>query len=97
MHHAARRVYHLCETLYIIRNLLRYIIKPQGGSSPKGADEIQGRIAPLMIYAALRASMIYQACGLDEKIRILSNADFLAGAEGLEPTTPSFGDWCSTN
>ena len=22
---------------------------------------------------------------------------FLAGAEGLEPTTPSFGDWCSTD
>ena len=26
-------------------------------------DEIQGRIAPLMIYAALRAPMICQACG----------------------------------
>ena len=24
-------------------------------------------------------------------------AFFLPGAEGLEPTTPSFGDWCSTN
>ena len=30
-------------------------------------DEIQGRIAPLMIYAALRASMICQACGLDKQ------------------------------
>ena len=39
----------------------------------------------------------YQACGLDKKIRILSNADFLAGAEGLEPTTHGFGDQYSTN
>ena len=41
--------------------------KAAGRSSPKGADEIQGRNAPLMIYAALRASMIYQACGLDKQ------------------------------
>ena len=33
-----------------------------------------------------------------EKSRLLSQtAFFLAGAEGLEPTTPSFGDWCSTD
>ena len=28
-----------------------------GRSSPKGADEIQGRNAPLMMYAALRVAM----------------------------------------
>ena len=50
-----------------------------------------------MICTTLRAAMIYQACGLDKKIRILSNADFLAGAEGLEPTTHGFGDQYSTN
>ena len=50
-----------------------------------------------MIYAALRAVMICQPCGLDKKIRILTNADFLAGAEGLEPTTHGFGDQYSTN
>ena len=38
---------HQCEALYIIRNLLRYIIKPQERYSPKGADEIQGRFAAL--------------------------------------------------
>ena len=42
-----RRVYHQCEALYIIRNLLRYIIKPQEDtrwrvmiSSPVGADDM---------------------------------------------------------
>ena len=68
-----------------------------GKSSPKGVDEIQGRNAPLMICTTLRAAMICQAYGLDKKIRILSNADFLAGAEGLEPTTHGFGDQYSTN
>jgi len=29
--------------------------------------------------------MIYQACGLDKKIRILSNTDFLVEARGVEP------------
>ena len=52
------------EGVYIIRNLLRYIIKPQVDARfPR--DEIQPK--GLMIYAALRASMIYQACGLDKK------------------------------
>ena len=57
----------------------------------------KGGEPPLMIYAALRAVMICQACGLDKKIRILTNTDFLAGAEGLEPTTHGFGDQYSTN
>ena len=35
---------------------------------------------------------------LVEKSHSLSRmAFFLAGAGGLEPTTPSFGDWCSTD
>ena len=46
-----------------------YGIKPQERYSPKGADGIQGRNAPLMIYAALRASMICQAYGLDKQKR----------------------------
>ena len=36
----------------------------------------------LMIYAALRASMIYQACGLDKKSTSRNLSIFLAGAEG---------------
>ncbi len=51
----------------------------------------------LIIYAAPCASMIYQACGLNKKILAQKNEDFLAGAEGLEPTTHGFGDQYSTN
>ena len=35
--------------------------------------------------------MIYQACGLDKKILVPKNEDFLAGAGGLEPATHGFG------
>ena len=41
-------------------------------------DMIQERKAPLMIYAALRASMIYQACGLDKKITTQMSRYFLS-------------------
>ena len=37
-----------------------------------------------MICTALRAVMICQACGLDKKILVPKNEDFLAGAEGLD-------------
>ena len=50
-----------------------------------------------MICTALRAAMIYQACGLDKKIPRTKFSDFLAGAVGLEPTTNGFGDRDSTN
>ena len=53
-------VYHQCEALYIIKPQGRYTLK---------RDEIQGRNAPLMICTALRAAMIYQACGLDKQKR----------------------------
>jgi len=36
--------------------------------------------------------MICQACGLDKKILIPKNEDFLAGAGGLEPATHGFGE-----
>ena len=49
-------VYHQHEVLYIIKPQERYTL---------ARDEIQPK--GLMIYAALRASMIYQACGLDKK------------------------------
>ena len=45
-----------------------YIIKPQENPAPKGLMRYKGGLPPLMIYTALRASMIYQACGLDKKI-----------------------------
>ena len=38
-----------------------------------------------MICTALCAAMIYQACGLDKKIRILSNADFLCCHYKIDP------------
>ena len=52
--------YHQCRALYIIKPQIKCTL---------ARDEIQGRNAPLMIYATLRASMIYQACGLDKKTR----------------------------
>ena len=79
-------VYHQCEALYII--------KPQENTRWR---VMRYSPAGLMIYTTLRAVMICQACGLDKKILVPKNEDFLAGAEGLEPTTPSFGDWCSTD
>ena len=58
-----------------------YIIKPQENArwrvmrySPKGADDIHDCVM-----------MIYQACGLDKKILVPKNEDFLAGALGFEP------------
>ncbi len=50
--------YHQCGALYIIKpqeNTRWRVIRNKGGD------------LPLMIYAALRASMIYQACGLDKQ------------------------------
>ena len=51
--------------MYIIRNLLRYIIKPQEDArwrvmrySPAGADDMHDCVV-----------MIYQACGLDKQKR----------------------------
>ena len=55
-----RRVYHQCKALYFINtqgNTRWHVMRYKGGKPP------------LMIYAALRASMICQACGLDKKIR----------------------------
>ena len=46
-------------------------------------DEIQPE--GLMIYTALRAVMICQACGLDKKIDKLKLVDFLVRKTGLEP------------
>jgi len=51
--------------LYIIRNLLRYIIKPQARCT-LARDEIQGRLAALDdIHDCV--VMICQACGLDKQ------------------------------
>ncbi len=46
----------ISKELHIIRNLLRYIIKPQ--------ENARWRV---MIYTALCTVMIYQACGMDKK------------------------------
>ena len=61
------------EGVYIIRNLLRYIIKAvrfvyhqAAGEYTLTRDEIQPE--GLMICTALRAAMICQACDLDKKI-----------------------------
>ena len=51
--------------MYIIRNLLRYIIiKPQEKYTLT-RDDMQPE--GLMIYTALCAAMICQACGLDKR------------------------------
>jgi len=61
--------------VYIIRNLLRYIINAKHCISSSRRKDARWRVMiykggspPLMIYAALRAAMICQACGLDKKI-----------------------------
>ena len=54
--------------------------------SPAGADDIHDCVV-----------MIYQACGLDKKILVPKNEDFLAGAGGFEPATHGFGDRYSTS
>ena len=77
--------YHQCEALYIIRNLLRNIIKPQGIYT-LARDEIQP--VGLMISTTLRAVMIYQACGLDKKrsnFCLPKVTSFLVREMGLEP------------
>ena len=51
-------------------------------------DEMQkaDSVCFLMIYNALRAAIICQACGLDKKIGKPKLADFLAAGEGFEPS-----------
>ena len=44
----------------------------------------KGGEPPLMICTALRAAMICQACGLDKKIPVPQNEDFLVETTGLE-------------
>ena len=62
---------------------MRSIVSHQAaGRCTLARDEIQPRRG-LMICTALRAAMICQACGLDKKILVPKNEDFLAGAEGL--------------
>ena len=64
--------------------------------SPKGADEIQGHIVPLMICTALRAAMIYQACGLDKQKRnfcLVDKSSFFVGGDGGDRTL----DLCVAN
>ena len=60
------------------------IIKPQARCT-LARDEIQGRRAALDDINDY-VVMICQACGLDKKIRILANADFLAERVRFELT-----------
>ena len=62
------------EGVYIIRNLLRYIINAEHCISSSRRQDARWRVMrykggspPLMIYAALLAAMICQACGLDKQ------------------------------
>ena len=78
--------------MYIIRNLLRYIINAKhciSSSRRKDARwrvmRYKGGLPPLMICTALRAAMIYQACGLDKQkqnIGLPTNVLFLLVGEG---------------
>ena len=79
-------VYHQNAVLHIIRNLLRYIIKPQENARWR-VMRYKVSEPTLMICTALRAAMICQACGLDKKILVPKNENFLAPPVGLEPTT----------
>ncbi len=77
-----------------------YIISPKGWISPIRSvvdhhcearytpvrDEIQARIASLMIYAALCASMIYHCFAMDKKIRLVETSRiFWQGQKDLNP------------
>ena len=70
--------------LHIIRSLSAVYHQPKGLDIIKPQENTRwremrckGGLPPLMICTARCAVMICQACGLDKKIRILSNADFL--------------------
>ncbi len=68
---------HQNEVLYIIKSQVntRYRVMRYKGGTP-----------PLMIYTALRAVMIYQACGLDRKKHLLSQVLF--SGDPTESRTP---------
>ena len=53
--------------------------------SPEGADDMHDCVV-----------MIYQSCGLDKKILVPKNEDFLAGMAGFEPTDARVKVWCLT-
>ena len=82
----ARSAHH-AEGVYIInsegiayhQHEVLHIIKPQENPAPKGLMRYKGGEPPLMIYTALRASMIYQACGLDKKILKAMLSGFFGG------------------
>jgi len=65
----------------VVRPLLRYIIKPQEDARWR-VMRYKGGKPPLMIYAALRAPMICQACGLDKKTRQSTWTALFFGGEG---------------
>ena len=84
--------------VYIIRNLLRYIINAKHCISSRRRQNARWRVMiykggspPLMICTALRAAMICQACGLDKQkqnICLPTNVLFLlARRKGFEPPT----------
>ena len=77
------RVYHPQLVAVYHQHEVLYIIKPQIDARWR-VMRYKGGLPPLMICTALRAAMICQACGLDKKILVPKNEDFLAGAQGLD-------------
>ena len=59
-------VYHPCEAWYIT-NTKCCISSNRKGNARRCVMRYKGGLPPLMIYAALGAAMICQACGLDKK------------------------------
>ena len=83
--------------LYIINFVRNCISSARSVVSHQAAGNTRWRVMrykggspPLMICTALRAAMICQACGLDKKILVPKNEDFLAHTYKIDPNRKFF-------
>ena len=63
----------------------------------EGLDDPQGLAAQALMSSFGVQRGFFEASASTQKKRVATLLSFLAGAEGLEPTTHGFGDQYSTN
>ena len=80
-----------------ISSMRSVVYHQAAGKYTLARDEIQGRNAPLMICTALRAVMIYQACGLDKKIPRTRFSVFFCWGTGILNQVLHQGSTCAKN
>ena len=90
-----RRVYHQCVALYIT-NTKCCISSSRRQNARWRVMRYKGGSPPLMIYAALCAAMICQACGLDKKILKAMLSGFFGGATRNRTGDRGVADLCLT-